>query len=68
MTELTGKFQLIETCEVTKNSAVGHKSQNMFLHLGTKDTISASNPGDVLLKGSIYLRVWKVISKIPSSK
>ena len=30
-----------------KHSAVGHKSQNMFLCLGIKNMISISNPGAV---------------------
>ena len=55
MAELIGKFKLMETCEVTKHSAVGHKSRKMFLRLGTKNMSSISNPGAVLITKRIHL-------------
>ena len=53
--ELFGKFKLMETCEVTKHSAVGHKSRKMFLRLGTNNMISMSNPGTVVPPKRIHL-------------
>ena len=44
MAKLIGKFKLMETCEVTKHSTVGHKLRKMFLHIGTNSMISISNP------------------------
>ena len=55
MVELIGKFKLMETCEVTKHSTVGHKSRNMFLHIGTKNMTSMINPGAELLPKMIHL-------------
>ena len=34
---------LMKTCEVTKHIAVGRKSQNMFLRIGTEHVSSMSN-------------------------
>ena len=52
---LIGKCKLMETCEVTKNSIVGNKSRKMFIHIGTNNMISMSNPGSVLIPQSIHL-------------
>ena len=69
MSELIGKFKLMETCEVKNRSAVGHKSRHMFLRLGTKNTISTSNPGAVVLPKRIHLlESLEIDFKIPSSK
>ena len=55
MAELINKFKLMETCEVTKHSAVGNNLREMFLHLGTNNMISMSNPGTLLLPKRIHL-------------
>ena len=55
MDGLIVNFKLMETCEVMKHSAVGNKSQNMFLRHGTNNTISMSNPGAVVLPKMIHL-------------
>ena len=55
MAEFIGKFKLMETCEVTKYSAVGNNSLKMFLRLGTKNMASTSNLGAVVLPKRINL-------------
>ena len=55
MAEVIGKFKLMETCEVTKHSVVGHKLQKMFLCLGIKNRSSMSNQCAVLLPKRIHL-------------
>ena len=55
MSELIGKFKLMDTCEGTKHRAVGHKSQNMFLRLAKNNMISTSNPSDVGIPKRINL-------------
>ena len=65
MADLISKFMLMKTCEVTKHIAVGRKSQNMFLRIGTEHVSSMSNIVTVGLPKRInYLRVWQVISEI----
>ena len=55
MAQLIDKFKLMETCEATKHTAVGHKSQKMFLRLGTKNMRSMSKPGSVVIPKRIHL-------------
>ena len=69
MAELIGKFKLMETYEVTKQSAVGHKSRNMFIRIGTKNRTSMRNPCAILLPKRIHLLESLASGfKIPSSK
>ena len=45
----------METCEVTKHSAVGYKSQKMFLLIGENNISSIINSGDVGITKRIHL-------------
>ena len=55
MAQLIDKFKLMKTCEATKHTAVGHKSQKMFLRLGTKNMRSMSKTGSVVIPKRIHL-------------
>ena len=55
MAELICKFKLMETCEVTKQSAVGENSRKMFLRIGKKNMSSTSNPDAIVLPKMIRL-------------
>ena len=55
MYDLIGRFKLMETCEVTKHSALRHKSRNIFLRIGTKKMISTINLSSVVLTKMIRL-------------
>ena len=55
MTELIGKFKIMETCEVRKHSTVRHKWRNMFLCIGKNNMRSTSNQGAVVIPKRIHL-------------